>query len=81
MQGERDAGEYTDNAVVNALVQIGVAALITEDTKDGKRKHPQLAITSEKKNLLCKENEGSRRDHSIIPRVLPVAPVPRGAGT
>jgi len=35
MQGERDAGEHTDNVVVNVLV--GTSGLIAKDTKDGKR--------------------------------------------
>jgi hypothetical protein len=34
-----------------------------------------------KENSLGKEDKGSRRDHSIIPRIHPIAPIPWGAGT
>ena len=51
--------------------------------QSGKKETPPMTITIFffKKNSLRKENKRSRREHSIVPRVLPVAPVPWGAGT
>ena len=34
-----------------------------------------------KPTILGEENQGSRRKHSIIPRICPIAPVPWRAGT
>lgn len=45
-----------------------------ESTK-GKKKQFQMT------NSLCKENKSSCGQNSIIPRVLPVTPVPGGAST
>jgi hypothetical protein len=48
----------------------------------GLRHRTERGISQTKKsNSLCKKHKGSRRENSIIPRILPVAPVPWRAGT